>query len=125
MTENEIQSLATFLGKQVRFLHTVPLPELERTAWDNDRSEESADAERSRDFKEAKQDSGANFSHEYSAQPGNGTLPAATVAAVVSGPQAEASESEETFWEVPHAWDLFVSFLRSQRKSVSERLKEW
>ncbi|CAM6089280.1 unnamed protein product [Calypogeia fissa] len=130
MTENNVQSLATFLGRQLHLLHTLPLPAPELTAWDNDQSEESLGPDklpegnvRSRGFKEAKQDSKSPYTDEYSAQPRSEISPTPITTAITNRPQGAAPL--EAQWEVLKPWDPFVSFLRNQRNSLFERFKEW
>lgn len=129
MTEDDMLSLTTFLGKQLRLLHTLPLPVPEQMACDNDQREESLPAEtcpggkvRSRGFKEAKHDSKSSYTDEFSAQPRNEISRTSVTTAVPNTPQLD--DRLQAQWEVPKSWDPFVLFLRNQRQSLFERFKE-
>jgi hypothetical protein len=127
MTAEDYVALATFLGQQVRLLHSLALPAtLSRTTWTQKTSrrgptrgtETSAIVGHSI----VGNGSAAEHCHELS---GSNHKVHAVDSETNGNVDPDSTKVKEVHADVPTEWHYFVGLMRQQRANVLERFEDW
>ena len=133
MTTEDYVALATFLGQQVRLLHSLALPAtLSRTTWTQKTSRFSGRGPTKG------METSVTVGHSFV---GNGSPAEPSYELSISNHRTYAVGSEkivqtgyvdsdiakvkEVHADVPTEWHYFVGLLRQQRANVLERFEDW
>lgn len=125
MADDDLQSLASYLGEKVKLLHILPLP---NCTLESDANEMPINVEQSKsEDRNGRQSKGPKRDHitrpdAKSSSMSNGT---ASPAPDLFNGGSTLTNDKSAHVEVPKEWQLFVSFMRKQRETLMERLREW
>lgn len=133
MTAEDYVAVATFLGQQVRLLHSLALPAtLSRTTWAQKTSrlpgrgptkctETSVTVERNI----VGNGSAAEHCHELSVSNHRVYAVSSEMNVQTGYIDSDTAKAKEVHADVPTEWHYFVGLMRQQRANVFERFEDW